>query len=219
MARTCWLALVTFLATNAAPALSSAASEDMEFTFLLPAGSKECFFQTIDKDNKLEFEYRVIGQSNLDVSFTMISPSGHREFEDRRKSHAIHTLESTVQGDYQLCFDNSFSKIKEKMLFFTLLISSLNNTTEETDLAADIATNDTFEFKLQDFKARLDKLHQQIQRGRVIQLMLRTFDTRDQHLQDNNLWRVSFWSCVSMVLVLVVAVSQVRILESLFPES
>ncbi|XP_077416014.1 transmembrane emp24 domain-containing protein 1-like [Vanacampus margaritifer] len=219
MARTCWLAFVAFLAVNVAPDLSSAASEDIEFTFLLPAGSKECFFQTLDKDNRLEFEYQVIGQPNQDVSFTMISPKGRREFEDRRKSAAIHTLESTDQGDYQLCFDNSFSKMKEKMLFFTLLISSPNNAAEDKGFVADVVTNETLEDKLQDFKDRLGVLHQKIQRGRVIQLMLRTFDTKDQHLQDNNLWRVTFWSCLSMVLVLTVAVSQVRILESLFPES
>ncbi|XP_019718233.1 transmembrane emp24 domain-containing protein 1-like [Hippocampus comes] len=215
MARACWLALAACLAANLARVLSSVPTQNMEFTYLLPAGSRECFFQSVEKDSRLEFEYQVIGQPNLDVGFVMISPSGDREIDDKRKSHAIHKLERTHQGDYQMCFDNTFSKVKAKTLFFTLLISSANGTAGDERKAS----NDTLEVKLQDFKSRLDALHMLIQRGRVIQLMLRTFDTRDQQRQDNNLWRVSFWSFFSMVLVLVVAVSQVRVLESLFPES
>ncbi|XP_061606310.1 transmembrane emp24 domain-containing protein 1-like [Phyllopteryx taeniolatus] len=219
MARMCWLTLGAFLAANVARASSSMPSQELEFTFLLPAGSKECFYQTVDEGNILEFEYQVIGESNLDVSFVMISPSGWREFDDSRRGHATHKLERTDQGDYQLCFDNSFSKVKEKMLFFTLLISNPNSTAQDEGIVGNATTGQTLEYKLADFMTRVNALHVKIQRARVIQLMLRTFDTRDQRLQDNNLWRVSFGSCISVVVILGVANAQVRILESLFPES
>lgn len=32
---------------------------DSDFTFTLPAGRKECFFQTMKKDASLEIEYQV----------------------------------------------------------------------------------------------------------------------------------------------------------------
>lgn len=35
-------------------------SLDSDFTFTLPAGRKECFFQTMKKDASLEIEYQVI---------------------------------------------------------------------------------------------------------------------------------------------------------------
>ncbi|XP_061557123.1 transmembrane emp24 domain-containing protein 1-like [Phycodurus eques] len=219
MARMCWLTLGAFLAANVARASSSTASQELEFTFLLAAGSTECFYQTVDRDSILEFEYQVIGESNLDVSFVMISPSGRREFDDRRRGHATHKLERTDQGDYQLCFDNSFSKVKEKMLFFTLLISNPNSTAQDQGIVGNATAGQTLEYKLADFMTRLNALHVKIQRARVIQLMLRTFDTRDQRLQDNNLWRVGFGSCVSVIVILGVATAQVRILQSLFPES
>lgn len=34
-------------------------SLDNDFTFTLPAGRKECFFQTMKKDASLEIEYQV----------------------------------------------------------------------------------------------------------------------------------------------------------------
>ncbi|KAM9785319.1 transmembrane emp24 domain-containing protein 5-like [Syngnathus typhle] len=216
----CWLALAAYLAAYVAQVLSFESSRDMEFTFLLPAGSKECFFQPVAKDNMLEFEYQVIGEPNMDVIFTMLSPSGRRLFEDNRKSRGLHKLQNTDEGDYQLCFDNVFSKMKEKLLFFTLVISDPNDMDEDDEeLLKEISDTETMEYRLQDFKARIDALHQKIQRGRVIQLMLRTFDTKDQRLQDNNLWRVSFWSFFCVVVIMVVGVSQVRVLESLFPGS
>ncbi|XP_061703098.1 transmembrane emp24 domain-containing protein 1-like [Syngnathoides biaculeatus] len=226
MARTCWLALGVILAAAVARASSPASSQDLEFTFLLPAGSKDCFYQTVDKENSLEFEYQVIGESNLDVNFVMFSPGGRRDFDDHRRPHGIHKVERTERGDYQMCFDNTFSKMKEKLLFFTLIISNPNSTAQDgrsVDAAAaaanSTAVGKTLELRLADFRARLVAMNSQIQRSRVIQLMLRTFDKRDQRLQDNNLWRVSFWSGVSVVVILGVAAAQVRMLESFFPAS
>lgn len=35
-------------------------SLDSDFTFTLPAGQKECFYQTMKKDASLEIEYQVV---------------------------------------------------------------------------------------------------------------------------------------------------------------
>ena len=34
-------------------------NQDMEFTFLLPAGSTECFYQTTVRNDSMEVEYQV----------------------------------------------------------------------------------------------------------------------------------------------------------------
>lgn len=59
MARAFWLALAACLTANLARVLSSVPTQNMEFTYLLPAGSRECFFQSVEKDSRLEFEYQV----------------------------------------------------------------------------------------------------------------------------------------------------------------
>lgn len=40
-------------------ALGLGPNQDMDFTFLLPAGSTECFFQPTSRQDRLEFEYQV----------------------------------------------------------------------------------------------------------------------------------------------------------------
>ncbi|KAI2588742.1 TMED1 isoform 3 [Pan troglodytes] len=50
--------------------------QDGEFTFLLPAGRKQCFYQSAPANASLETEYQVIGGAGLDVDFTLESPQG-----------------------------------------------------------------------------------------------------------------------------------------------
>uniref|UniRef100_A0A8C2YZX5 Transmembrane p24 trafficking protein 1a n=1 Tax=Cyclopterus lumpus TaxID=8103 RepID=A0A8C2YZX5_CYCLU len=70
--------------------LGSGPNKDVEFTFLLSAGSTECFYQTTARNDSLEVEYQVTAGSGLDVGFVLISPSGYQLVSDFRRSDAIH---------------------------------------------------------------------------------------------------------------------------------
>jgi hypothetical protein len=48
--------------------------------------------------------------------------------------------------------------------------------------------------------------------------MLRAFEARDRYLLEDNLWRVSFWSSMSLLVILTVAVTQVYTLRRLFDD-
>lgn len=47
-------------------------SLDSDFTFSLPAGRKECFYQTMKKDASLEIEYQVIKTHTTIITFCMV---------------------------------------------------------------------------------------------------------------------------------------------------
>lgn len=101
-------------------------SLDSDFTFTLPAGRKECFFQTMKKDASLEIEYQVLDGAGLDVDFHLSSPSGSVLVRDYRKSDGVHTVE-TEDGDYMFCFDNTFSAMSEKIIFFELILDNMED--------------------------------------------------------------------------------------------
>ena len=65
--------------------------QDMEFTFLLPARSTECFYQTTARNDSMEFEYQV----NVIFSLSLLS--------------VLHS------DSVMLCFEvlNSFIKVSE----------------------------------------------------------------------------------------------------------
>lgn len=57
----CVLSVLAALVSQKFVALAAfSQSLDSDFTFTLPAGRKECFYQTMKKDASLEIEYQVI---------------------------------------------------------------------------------------------------------------------------------------------------------------
>ncbi|XP_023260132.1 transmembrane emp24 domain-containing protein 1-like [Seriola lalandi dorsalis] len=200
--------------------LGLGSNQDMQFTFLLPAGSTECFYQTTMSNDSMEVEYQVIAGSGLDVGFALISPSGHRLVSDFRKSDGMHMVDPTEDGDYRLCFDNSFSKLSEKMVFFEVIINSQSSTGRGREEWADMAATESMaEYKLEDIRARMEFVYQQLERSRQVQTVLRAFEARDRYLLEDNLWRVSFWSCLNLLVMLTVAVTQIYTLRRLFDDT
>lgn len=64
-------------------------------------------------------------------------------------------VDPTEDGDYRLCFDNSFSKLSEKMVFFEVIVSSQRSAGIGPDEWADVATTEIMvEYKLEDIRVR-----------------------------------------------------------------
>ncbi|XP_078124782.1 transmembrane emp24 domain-containing protein 1a [Sander vitreus] len=194
--------------------------KDMEFTFILSAGSTECFYQTTAKNDSMEVEYQVIAGSGLDVGFALISPSGYRLVSDFRRSDGTHMVDLTEGGDYRLCFDNSFSKLSVKMVFFEVIINGQSSAGGGQNEWADVATTESMlEYKLEDIRTRMDSVYQHLERSRQVLTVLRALEARDCYLLEDNLWQVSFWSCLNLLVMLTVAVTQIYTLQRLFDDT
>ncbi|KAG9470789.1 transmembrane emp24 domain-containing protein 1 [Eleutherodactylus coqui] len=192
--------------------------QDSELTFLLPAGRQECFFQTALHNGSMEVEYQVIGGAGLDVDFSVTTPSGILLIMERRRSDGVHTVEPTEAGDYMICFDNSFSTISEKLVFFELIFDSQQGD-EEPDSWADIVEPDELlDIKIDDIKDSIEGMKARLERSMQMQNVLRAFEARDRNLQESNLDRVTFWSAVNLGVLVVVAFLQVYTLKSLFDD-
>ncbi|XP_049899282.1 transmembrane emp24 domain-containing protein 1b isoform X1 [Epinephelus moara] len=195
-------------------------SLDSEFTFLLQAGRSECFFQTAVKNGTMEVEYQVIAGAGMDVDFTVISPEGSQLVFESRRSDGVHVVEPTVEGDYEICFDNSFSRFSEKMVFFEIIIEGQGGDVggDEEWPGLDEPDGSLLEYKLEDIRESMDSLHRRLERSRQMQTVLRAFEARDRNLLEDNLWRVSFWSCASVLVMLCVALTQVYTVRKLFDD-
>uniref|UniRef100_A0A8C2CID0 Transmembrane p24 trafficking protein 1b n=1 Tax=Cyprinus carpio TaxID=7962 RepID=A0A8C2CID0_CYPCA len=64
----------------------------------------------------------------------------------------------------------------------------------------------------------METVHRRLERSRQMQTVLRAFEARDRNLLEDNLWRVSFWSCVSLLVMLSVALTQVYTVRRLFDD-
>ncbi|XP_064293314.1 transmembrane emp24 domain-containing protein 1 [Phalacrocorax carbo] len=215
-ARWLWL-----LALWAGPAAAAPPPPDAEVTFVLPAGRRQCFYQGAPGNASLEAEYQVIGGAGLDVDFSLESPSGLLLVSEYRRSDGAHTVEPTEAGDYKLCFDNSFSAISEKLVFFELIFDSAQEEEEEEEGDAWLEAaepDDTLDVKIEDIKESIETMRSRLERSIQMQTLLRAFEARDRNLQESNLGRVNFWSAVNLGVLVVVAFLQVYMLKSLFED-
>ncbi|KAM6360770.1 transmembrane emp24 domain-containing protein 1 [Pluvialis apricaria] len=226
-ARWLWLA-VLWAGPAAAAAAPPPPPPDAEVTFVLPAGRRECFYQGAPGNASLEAEYQVIGGAGLDVDFSLESPSGRLLVSESRRSDGAHTVEPTEAGDYKLCFDNSFSTISEKLVFFELIFDSAREEEEEEEeedggeegdgWAEAAAPEDALDVKIEDIKESIETMKNRLERSIQMQTLLRAFEARDRNLQESNLGRVNFWSAVNLGVLVVVAFLQVYMLKSLFED-
>ncbi|NXR09656.1 TMED1 protein, partial [Semnornis frantzii] len=167
---------------------------------------------------------QVIGGAGLDVDFSLESPSGRLLVSESRRSDGVHTVEPTEPGDYRLCFDNSFSTISEKLVFFELIFDSAQEEEEEEeeeegDAWVEAAEPEaTLDIKIEDIKESIETMRGRLERSIQMQALLRAFEARDRNLQESNLGRVTFWSAFNVGLLLLVAFLQVYTLKSLFED-
>lgn len=66
----------------------------------------------------------------------------------------LYRVEPTEAGDYKLCFDNSFSTISEKLVFFELIFDSLQDDEEVEGWADAVEPEEMLDVKMEDFKVR-----------------------------------------------------------------
>ncbi|XP_053320293.1 transmembrane emp24 domain-containing protein 1 [Spea bombifrons] len=192
--------------------------QDSELTFLLPAGRQECFYQGALFNGSMEVEYQVIGGAGLDVDFTVTSPSGVLLIMERRRSDGVHTLEPTEAGDYMICFDNSFSTISEKLVFFEIIFDGQQGDEEPDNWADMVEPDELLDVKIEDIKESIENMKSRLERSMQMQTVLRAFEARDRNLQESNLQRVNFWSAVNVGVLVTVAFVQVYMLKSLFDD-
>uniref|UniRef100_A0AAY4D0I4 GOLD domain-containing protein n=1 Tax=Denticeps clupeoides TaxID=299321 RepID=A0AAY4D0I4_9TELE len=193
-------------------------SLDSDFTFTLPAGRKECFYQSMKRDASLEIEYQVLDGAGLDVDFYLSSPSGHVVASDHRKSDGVHTVE-TEDGDYMFCFDNTFSTVSEKIVFFELILDNMDDgQSEPEDWKEFVHGTDMLDMKMEDLMDTINSVKARLGKSLQIQAVLRAFEARDRNLQESNYERVNMWSFTNMVVMVIVSGVQVYLLRSLFED-
>uniref|UniRef100_A0A8P0TTI0 Transmembrane p24 trafficking protein 1 n=2 Tax=Canis lupus familiaris TaxID=9615 RepID=A0A8P0TTI0_CANLF len=127
-------------------------------------------------------------------------------------------VEPTEAGDYKLCFDNSFSTISDKLVFFELIFDSLQDDEEVEGWAEAVEPEEMLDVKMEDIKESIETMKTRLERSIQMLTLLRAFEARDRNLQEGNLERVNFWSAVNVAVLLLVAVLQVCTLKRFFQD-
>lgn len=120
--------------------------------FLLLVGRKQCFYQFVLVNVSFEIEYQVIGGVGLDVDFMLESFQGVLLVSEFCKVDGVYMVELMEVGDYKLCFDNFFSIIFEKLVFFELIFDSFQDDEEVEGWVEVVEFEEMLDVKMEDIK-------------------------------------------------------------------
>jgi len=198
---------------------------EREMTVEVAAGKEECFFDTVQPGNTLNVEWQVVdggdGQmSELDLNFRVIHPRGHPLEAVFKKSDGTFSQKMKDLGDYKICFDNTFSLLSSKTVYFEVI--NENEDEEYDDLAGifdeDHTESEIYEMKVVDIEQSIAKIKKDIAKARHMQDMIRVTDMKDRTVMEHNFERVNFMSVVYILILVSSGLLQVMLLRSLFDE-
>ncbi|XP_075989165.1 transmembrane emp24 domain-containing protein 5-like [Anticarsia gemmatalis] len=196
---------------------------EKDMTIMVDAGKVDCFFHKVLVNEVVDIEYQVIDSSHgdLDVSFQLTDPVGRVLVADYKKPENTHRHTAALEGDYKFCFDNSFSTFSQKTVFFDILID--NDEQEEKDYDDDKEMElgtaaETYMMRVRDISESVSRVKDRVSTARRLQELHSAHEARDRNLAEEMCDRVMTWSISQMVLMILVGITQVLFVKSLFED-
>merc|ERR1712123_452602 len=115
--------LLPLFITAATTVLASKFDEtESDYTIIVAPGKRDCYYENFKSETSFELEYQVTDGGDLDITLEIFDPSGKRVISDVRQEDGLHNLESNKGGDFQFCFDNRFSRMASKTVFWEVFL-------------------------------------------------------------------------------------------------
>lgn len=207
--------------------IDSVLSSEREMTISIDPGREECFYQPVKPGQVIDLEYQVIdgGQGEIDISFHLATPTGRIIVSDIKKPENSHRTEASEEGDYRMCWDNTFSHFNSKTVFFEIIVESDDDDDDDEKDPWDIdfekygvSPEELYDMKIQDIQDAMMRVRSQLIKVRHIQDTLRAFEARDRNVAESNYVRVNSWSIIQICVMLLVGLIQVIMVRSLFDD-
>jgi|ERR1712130_18985 len=199
---------------------------ESDYTIIVGGGKRDCYYESFKKDQKFEIEYQVVDGGDLDITFEVFDPKNKRIVSDVRQEDGLHNIDTEAGGDFQFCFDNRFSRMTEKTVFWEIFLDDddydYDDDYEDEDYKEfkdNLAKDDYEEDTLKGLTNSLNKIKGNHGKTLQFQAMLRAFEAKDRNVIEHNYERVNFWSMVHLVAMVATAVFQVFFLRSLFAQN
>jgi len=188
---------------------------DTDYTIKVHAGKRDCYFEEIKAGSNFEIEYQVIDGGDLDVTFQMIDPKGKILATDIRKEDGLHTVDEPIDGAYQFCFDNGFSRLTDKVVFFEIFTDDFDYDYDGEEWKPK-KDEGMLEDRVKEIQSKLQRMKLNMAKTSQIQNLLRAFEAKDRNLIEANRQRVDSWSIIHLTVMAATAFLQVYLLRSMF---
>ncbi|VDN20650.1 unnamed protein product [Gongylonema pulchrum] len=157
-------------------------------------------------------ETSVIDGGDLNINFMVILGAQILTHE-KKKMEGSHKFPLEESGDYQICFDNSFSYQTRKVVFFEIYLLDENGSFDETNMMKEFGPmkkeDSELGFELKQFQTASNNIKNRLNQVEYHQSLLRAYEARDRAIMNANLERVTLWSTINSVVLVTVGLMQV----------
>ena len=203
-----------------------------EMTVEVAPKTEECFFTPITTLGPLTIEYMVmdsrgeLGQyGELDINFRLTTPLVKKErgsvatvlHSENKQGEGRHVFHPESVGDYKTCFDNKFSYLNTKTVYFSIETDEV----EEQDVVKDFI----LEFEEQQYHEASEEIHQRLKRMSLelstslyLQNKIKATNTKDRSMAEANFARVNTTSLFYLFLILASGAFQTVVVKNLFED-
>ncbi|KAI8924915.1 emp24/gp25L/p24 family/GOLD-domain-containing protein [Entophlyctis helioformis] len=179
------------------------------FSMQLPRYGSECFYETLNRGDRLDISYEVMGGSGseLDIDFVINNPDGSPLHVVSRERDAQFGFNSVADGQYKMCFNNLRSGA-EKFVSF-----SITGPEDHKLVQAKTATTDDDQLEI---SRAVQLLADNVRFMRDEQAYLMRRQKRHRATAESTNFRVFWWSLAQTGLLIAVCAFQVMYLRRFF---
>ncbi|PAA51903.1 hypothetical protein BOX15_Mlig017720g2 [Macrostomum lignano] len=179
-----------------------------ELTFELPDKRKDCFYETLELNSKAHLEFQVISGGNYDVDVQLFGPSDESVYTGQKKQYDSYHFTVEKAGVYKACFSNEFSTFTHKLVYIDF------SSGKEKPLVA----GDDKPSVHSQLETSAMAIHESLKVVTDYQTHFRLNEASGRMFAEDLNDRVSLWSVLESVVIVIIGVSEVLVLRSFFPD-
>lgn len=187
------------------------------YVITMDAGiENECFHERVPVGTKLGYSFEVIEGGFYDIDITLKDPNNVILHQEDRTSNGKFTIEASIEGDYQLCFDNKRTSFAPKVIMFDIDQSSPSSRAAKPIDGSQNPSDDKEDSEVAKISGMVDSLTRAAVSARHDVRYLHARDRVHRQLSEKTNQTIMYWSGLEFVLLMVVSVGQVVYVKRFF---
>lgn len=175
------------------------------YMLYLDAKAEECFFETLQVNQKAGLSFEVAEGGFLDIDVTLKDPVGQVIYAANQETEGRFRFSASQQGNYVFCFSNAMSTVTPKVLKFKMIVVQPREA-DDTDMSEED----------KKIKSMIGDLRNQLREVKEEQDYMELRDNAHAEINNNTNRRVVIWAFFEFSLLLAMTVGQVYYIKRFF---
>jgi len=181
----------------------------MGFSFTVPAGKEECFYEETFAGLPVVFMFQVTEGGHLDIDIQIRGPDGRIVYIQERQSEGKYNFQAHTNGRFSFCFGNRMSTVTDKLVSALIQVGKGG---EKRDESAGVAKDEN----ITPLEVAIQQLSEGINAIVNEQSYMKMRERAHRNTSESTNARVVWWSIFEIVILLAMSLWQIYYLRRFF---